>query len=130
MLKKEEEIGYGVFVLLPACWIYVVLIAEIILAFAPLAITSIEANSLLYNVLACYGMVKIIQKIPWFLFVEMFVRLHARFILTLPLILLELIVAFTFNIVHSFFMMFSSKELTYRRTYTNEPPLERIDLAD
>ena len=129
-MNKGEEIACGLMIILFFSWYYAYVFFEFIVMFGPSVIRSIDTNSLFYNIVACYGMFKIIQKVPWLIFIEMFIRLHARLVIVLPLILVLSTICFILDLLHSSSVLFSYDELDLREDYGFKPSLVRAESTD
>lgn len=114
LFKISDEFGIGLAIMLSIWWIYLGVLIEGTLLFGPSLIRSIVNNTVFYNVAACYGAFKIIQKMPWLILVEMFVRLHARMVITLPLIFILSSISFILDLFNSLCLMFSYDEIDMR----------------
>ena len=130
MLKKYEECVCGLVILFSFSPLYAIAFFDVMVMFAPPVIHSIQTNPLLYNILACYGMFKIIQIVPWAIFIEMCIRLHARLVIVLPLILVMSTICFILDLLHSSVVLFSYDELDLREDYAFNPSLVRAESTD
>ena len=130
-MNKYEEIACGLVIsILFSAYYASYVFFDVIVMFGPGVIHSIQTNPLIYNILACYGMFKIIQIVPWAIFIEMFIRLHTRLVIVLPLILVMSTICFILDLLHLSFVLFSYDELDLREDYGFKPSLVRAETTD
>lgn len=130
LMQKYEEIACGLVISFLFSSYYAYIFFDVIVMFGPPLIHSIQTNPLVYNILASYGMFKIIQIVPWAIFIEMYIRLHARLVIVLPLILVMSTICFILDLLHSSIVLFSYDELDLREDYGFNPSLVRAESTD